>query len=44
MNHSGIEKFCMKMRGVTLEHPFGHTKVFTVGGKMFAMIPMDGRK
>jgi predicted DNA-binding protein (MmcQ/YjbR family) len=44
VTYADIEKLCRKMRGVTLEYPFGNSKVFKVGGKMFAMIPMNGKK
>jgi predicted DNA-binding protein (MmcQ/YjbR family) len=43
VSYAAIEKHCLALAGVTLEHPFGDSKVFKVGGKMFAMIPMEGK-
>lgn len=42
MGYADVEAHCMAMPGVTLEHPFGDSAVFKVGGKMFALISMDG--
>jgi predicted DNA-binding protein (MmcQ/YjbR family) len=38
MTYEAIEKHCMAMKGVTRHQPWGHSRVFKVGGKMFAMI------
>jgi predicted DNA-binding protein (MmcQ/YjbR family) len=38
VNYKDVEKHCMAMRGVTLHQPWGDSRVFKVGGKMFAMI------
>jgi predicted DNA-binding protein (MmcQ/YjbR family) len=34
----------MALPGVTVHQPWGDSRVFKVGGKMFAMIPLEGKK
>jgi len=41
VNYKDVEKHCMAMRGVTRHQPWGDSRVFKVGGKMFAMIAYD---
>jgi predicted DNA-binding protein (MmcQ/YjbR family) len=44
MRYADVEAHCMALPGVTLHTPWGDSRVFKVGGKMFAMIPMDGSR
>lgn len=44
MRYADVEAHCLALPGVTLEHPFGDSHVFKVGGKMFALISMVGGK
>ena len=44
MRYADVEAHCRAMPGVTREYPCGDSLVFKVGGKMFAMIPMDGTR
>jgi len=44
VSYAAIQSHCLSLPGVTLEYPFGASRVFKVAGKMFAMIPMDGKR
>ncbi|HEV2561384.1 MAG TPA: MmcQ/YjbR family DNA-binding protein [Rhizomicrobium sp.] len=44
MRYSDVDAHCRAMPGVTVHTPWGDSVVYKVGGKMFAMIPMDGKK
>ena len=44
MRYADVEAHCLALPGVTLEHPFGDSHVFKVGGKMFALISMEDGK
>jgi len=44
MRWADVEAFCLALPGATLDHPFGDSHVFKVGGKMFALIAMDGKR
>ncbi len=41
MGYADVEKFCLSLPGVTLQHSFGPAPIFKVGGKMFAIISVD---
>jgi predicted DNA-binding protein (MmcQ/YjbR family) len=41
MRYADVEKHCMAMKGVTLHQPWGYSRVFKIGGKMFAMIAYE---
>lgn len=44
MRYADVEAFCLSLPGATLDHPFGASHVFKVGGKMFALIAMEGKR
>lgn len=44
MNYRELEDHCLSLPAVTVHTPWGDSRVFKVGGKMFAMITMDGKK
>jgi predicted DNA-binding protein (MmcQ/YjbR family) len=44
MRYADVEAHCMAMAGVSLHMPWGDSRVFKVGGKMFALIAMEGGK
>jgi predicted DNA-binding protein (MmcQ/YjbR family) len=44
MRYADVDAHCRAMKGVTVHTPWGDSLVFKVGGKMFAMIPMEGKK
>lgn len=44
MSYAAIEKHCMSLPGVSVHTPWGDSRVFKVGGKMFAMIPMERKR
>jgi predicted DNA-binding protein (MmcQ/YjbR family) len=44
VSYAAVEKHCLGLPGVTRDQPFGDSHVFKVGGKMFAMVPMTGKK
>jgi len=44
MRYGDVDAHCRAMPGVTVHTPWGDSVVYKVGGKMFAMIPMDGKK
>ena len=44
MRYADVEAHCMSLPGVTVHTPWSDSRVFKVGGKMFAMIPMDGER
>jgi predicted DNA-binding protein (MmcQ/YjbR family) len=42
MGREGVLAFCTAMPGATEDYPFGDgVAVFRVGGKMFALVPLD---
>jgi predicted DNA-binding protein (MmcQ/YjbR family) len=44
MRYADVEALCVSLPGVSVHTPWGDSRVFKVGGKMFAMIPMDGER
>lgn len=43
MDRSSVRRFCLGLKGVTLDHPFGeHHDAYRIGGKMFAMVGESG--
>lgn len=44
MRYADVETHCLSLPGVTVHTPWGDSRVFKVGGKMFAMIAMDGAR
>lgn len=44
MRYTDIERFCLSLPGTSLHRPWGDSRVFKVGGKMFAMIAMEGKR
>lgn len=44
MRWADVEALCLALPGTTLDHPFGDSNVFKVGGKMFALITMEGKR
>ena len=42
MNYKQVEAFCLALPGVTRHTPWGDSIVFKVGGKMFAMLALEG--
>jgi predicted DNA-binding protein (MmcQ/YjbR family) len=44
MRYADIESHCTALPGVSVHTPWSESRVFKVGGKMFAMIVMDGRQ
>jgi len=41
MRYADVEAHCMSMPAVSVHTPWGDSRVFKVGGKMFAMITID---
>jgi len=44
MGYADIEAHCLALAGVSVHTPWSGSRVFKVGGKMFAMIVMDGQR
>lgn len=44
MTYSDVEKFCLSLPGAKLDMPWSDTRVFKIGGKMFAVIVLDGKR
>ena len=44
MNYRELEEHCMSLPGVSVHTPWSDSRVFKVGGKMFAMIVMEGKR
>ena len=44
MTYADVEKFCLSLPGAKLEMPWSDTRVFKIGGKMFAVIVLDGKR
>jgi predicted DNA-binding protein (MmcQ/YjbR family) len=44
MGYTDIEAHCLALPATSVHTPWGESRVFKVGGKMFAMIAMDGKK
>ena len=43
MQHGQVEDFCLSLKGVSIERPFGpDSQTFKVGGKIFAILGDDG--
>ena len=38
MRYADVEKLCLSMPGAAVETPWGDSRVYKVGGKMFAML------
>ncbi|MBN9590850.1 MAG: MmcQ/YjbR family DNA-binding protein [Alphaproteobacteria bacterium] len=41
MSYTAIERHCLSLPGTSVHTPWGESRVFKVGGKMFAMITME---
>lgn len=44
MTYSDVETFCLSLTGAKLDMPWSDTRVFKIGGKMFAVIVLDGKR
>lgn len=44
MTYADVEKFCLSLPGAKLEMPWSDTRVFKIGGKMFAVIVLQGKR
>lgn len=44
MRYTDVESHCLALPGASVHTPWSESRVFKVGGKMFAMIVMDGRR
>ena len=44
MGHAEIEKFCLSLTAATLTVQWGESRVYKVGGKMFAMLSAASEK
>jgi predicted DNA-binding protein (MmcQ/YjbR family) len=44
MGYADVEAHCLALPGVSVHTPWSESRVFKVGGKMFAMIVMDGKR
>jgi len=44
MRYADVESHCLALPGASVHTPWSESRVFKVGGKMFAMIVMDGRR
>lgn len=42
MTRDDVLAFCASMAGAAEEYPFGEVAVFKVGGKMFALVMLEG--
>ncbi len=43
MDRDGVRDFCLGLKAVTLDHPFGdHHDAYRIGGKMFAKVGESG--
>ncbi len=43
MNFKDVEKLCLSLPGTRVDTPWGDSRVYKVGGKMFAMLAYDER-
>lgn len=44
MTYAEVEKFCLSLPGAKLDTPWSDTRVFKIGGKMFAVIVLEGKR
>jgi predicted DNA-binding protein (MmcQ/YjbR family) len=44
VTYADVEKFCLSLPGTKLDMPWSDTRVFKIGGKMFAVIVLDGKR
>lgn len=44
MTYAEVEKFCLSLPGAKLDMPWSDTRVFKIGGKMFAVIVLDRKR
>jgi len=44
VTYAEVEKFCLSLPGTKLDMPWSDTRVFKIGGKMFAVIVLDGKR
>ncbi|HXM00418.1 MAG TPA: MmcQ/YjbR family DNA-binding protein [Rhizomicrobium sp.] len=42
MSYASVESHCLSLPATSVHTPWSESRVFKVGGKMFAMIVMDG--
>ncbi len=43
MRYTDVEKLCLSLPGTRVDEPWGDSRVYKVGGKMFAMLAYDER-
>lgn len=43
MRYADVEKFCLSLPGASVHTPWGDSRVYKVGGKMFAMLVTNDR-
>ena len=43
MRYADVEKFCLSLPGTSVHTPWGDSRVYKVGGKMFAMLVTNDR-
>ena len=43
MNYKDVEKHCLSLAGTSVHTPWDDSRVYKVGGKMFAMLAYDER-
>ncbi len=43
MKYADVEKFCLALPGTSVHTPWGDSRVYKVGGKMFAMVVTNDR-
>jgi predicted DNA-binding protein (MmcQ/YjbR family) len=44
VNYADIERFCLSLPGARLDMPWSDTRVFKIGGKMFAVIALEEKR
>jgi predicted DNA-binding protein (MmcQ/YjbR family) len=43
MRYADVEKFCLSLRAASVHTPWRDSRVYKIGGKMFAMLAFDER-
>jgi len=44
VTYKDVEKFCLSLPGAKLDMPWSDRRVFKIGGKMFAVIVLEGKR